>query len=190
MFMALLLLVFLVPPAHAYHYQYKVDTLEVTGGNMDASILTITPGYAYFEQAGEPAYPAPSGCSTGRSYWSAVDQHPNPTRLVVRSGLTIFRCRQVSSAASVDAVVDEESKQLCDSFPQPDPLVRQLKLDVDRVCEGESSADCTAANAAYEAVKAARAPVAATEQAEAKRLTEAIQTLHTEAETFKTAQGW
>ena len=136
-------------------------------------------------------WPVPSsGCDEGRQGWSRVDQHPNPTAIVLKADLKIFRCQQVTSAAEVDAVVDQESKALCDAFPQPDPLVRQLKLDVDRICEGQSSADCTAANTAYEAVKSARASVAATDQAEAKRLTEAIQTLHTEARTFKDAQGW
>lgn len=185
-----LVLVLVASPVWGFHYQYNTTTLDVTGGNMDENKLRNTPGYAYFERAGEPTFPAPTGCATGRLEWSRVDQHPNPTSIVLKSGIKVFRCRTVESADHVDAVVNELSKELCDRFPQPDPLVAQLKLDVDRICEGESSSDCTAAEAAYEAVRTARAQSAATKQAEARRLTEAIQLLHTEAAVFKSDQGW
>lgn len=183
---------FLAAPASAFHYQYRIDTLAITGGNMDASKLLNTSGYAYFYQAGEPTFPVPSGCTYGRGQWSQVDQHPNPTAIVLKSDLKVFRCRNVASAEGVDAVVNEEAKALCDAFPQPDSLVQQLKADVDRVCAGDvaDSGDCADARTAYAAVVMARARDAAADKAEAKRLTEAIQTLHTEAETFKTAQGW
>lgn len=191
-FLLVACLILFASPASAFYYQYNTNTLAVTGGNMDASKLINTVGHAYFEQAGNPTFPAPAGCPTGRAYWSQVNQHPNPTAIVLKADLKIFRCREVSSADDVDAIVNEQSKALCDAFPQPDPLVQQLKLDVDRVCEGDTadSGDCADARAAYTAVVTARARDAAADKAEAKRLTEAIQMLHTDAATFKSEQGW
>ena len=188
--MILTVLFFSVSPVFASHYIYKTDDLSIDGFTT-RPVLNL-PGYGYLEtDAMVPQWPNPDGCSSGRPEWSRVDQHPNPTSLVLKSGLLFFRCELVFSADDVDAIVDQRSKVLCDSLPQPDPLLTQLLADIDRLCAADSTdQDCIDARTAYTAVQTARARTSTDDPAEAKRVTEAIQTLHTEAATFKSAQGW
>ena len=177
--------------AYAGHYQYNTATRQVTGfTTKDTPPLS---GHAYYEvrEANRPSWPTPPDCTTGSAGWTVVNRHPNPTSIQLKSGLQFFRCQQVGSAEEVDAIVDRESKALCDSLPQPDPLLTQLLVDIDRLCVADSvDQDCIDARTAYTAIVTARARSSADDHADAKRVAEAIQTLHTEAATFKTQQGW
>ena len=183
------ILFFLLIPylSEADFYQYNTSTLDITGSTQFDTFDVA--GHAYFNSP--DALPVPSGCTSGRLEWSRVNRHPNPSAIVLKTELVLFQCEQVSSGDEVDAIVERESKALCDSLPQPDPLLTQLLADIDRLCVADSAdQDCIDARTAYTAIATARARTSVDDHADAKRVAEAIQTLHTEAATFKSGQGW
>jgi hypothetical protein len=197
---ALSMFLVLTVPVHAAWLQYDTASLQIVGAFELAEDARPLAGSALIEIPGVTkaniAWPIPGGCTSGRQEWTLLS-FGGVLPLRVNPALIFFRCQIVTSAASLQVVINTETDRLTATVEKADGRVRMIAIlgfaegqcnctsITGGQCDANTGASCTEMRANNNTIGARLGNFA-----EIVAYQNAIIQLYTDAAALKSAQGW